>query len=305
VVAVKTNPFRIHGPAVISFSGGRTSGYMLRQILDAGLRPDVHVLFCNTGKEYDETLDFVHQCEVHWGVEIHWLEYHRIYLPTYKSDDVRKIAERARLASGRIARPRPRGAREAGWREVDFETANRTGEPYRNFIDMNGLPNPATRTCTTELKVRVMKKWMIARGYKKWDSVVGIRADEPRRIAKLSRQPPERWTNVMPLARAGVTESDVFAFWRDQEFDLGLAHDPVLGTYRGNCDGCVLKATDKLLRIEREDPGRLEWWAEAERDAGSAFRRDRHGYARLRVLAPVLETCGVDDDLGSCTVCTD
>ena len=30
-----TNPYQIEPPALISFSGGRTSGYMLRQILDA------------------------------------------------------------------------------------------------------------------------------------------------------------------------------------------------------------------------------------------------------------------------------
>ena len=299
------DPFFIEGPAVISFSGGRTSGYMLRQILDAGLQPDVHILFCNTGKEYDQTLEFVRECALRWNVPIRWLEYERHFLPAYKSDEVAAIAARARDASGRASTPKPRGVREAGWREVTFETASRAGEPYRNFIDMNGLPNPATRTCTTELKVRVMKKFMIGLGYRRWDSVIGIRADEPRRIAKLSRQPPERWTNVMPLARARVTESDVLAFWRNQPFDLGLEVDAVLGTYRGNCDGCVLKATDKLLRIEREEPGRLAWWETVERDTGSLFRRDRYNYGRLRVLAPTLESCGVDDDLGSCTVCTD
>ena len=48
----KINPYLIHGPALISFSGGRTSGYMLKKILDAhsGLLPDdVHVTFANTG----------------------------------------------------------------------------------------------------------------------------------------------------------------------------------------------------------------------------------------------------------------
>lgn len=47
------NPCKIEGPAVISFSGGRTSGMMLRAILDAhgGTLPaDVRVLFANTGK---------------------------------------------------------------------------------------------------------------------------------------------------------------------------------------------------------------------------------------------------------------
>src|SRR4029453_16458727 len=44
------NPFRIEGPAVISFSGGRTSGYLLRRIVDEGLSPDGHVLFGKTGE---------------------------------------------------------------------------------------------------------------------------------------------------------------------------------------------------------------------------------------------------------------
>jgi len=32
---------------------------MLRRILDEGLRPDVHVIFADTGKERNETYDFV------------------------------------------------------------------------------------------------------------------------------------------------------------------------------------------------------------------------------------------------------
>lgn len=54
--------YKLDDPAVVSFSGGRTSGYMLWHILNAhnGVMPDgVKVVFCNTGKERPETLDFV------------------------------------------------------------------------------------------------------------------------------------------------------------------------------------------------------------------------------------------------------
>ncbi len=56
---VGRNPYLIEGPALVSFSGGRTSGYMLKHILDAhdGTLPeDVHVVFANTGKEMEVTM---------------------------------------------------------------------------------------------------------------------------------------------------------------------------------------------------------------------------------------------------------
>ena len=71
------NPYKIEPPFVISFSGGRTSGYMLRKILDAydGVLPaDGYVIFANTGKEHFKTLDFVHQIETEW-TKIIWIEY--------------------------------------------------------------------------------------------------------------------------------------------------------------------------------------------------------------------------------------
>ena len=56
------NPYKIHGPAIISFSGGRTSGFMLRKILDAHdgkLPEDVIVCFQNTGLEHPLTYEIV------------------------------------------------------------------------------------------------------------------------------------------------------------------------------------------------------------------------------------------------------
>ena len=72
------NPYRVPRPAVVSFSGGRTSGYMLKHVVDAyggRLPDDIAVVFANTGMEHPATLDFVDRCAHAWDIHIHWVEY--------------------------------------------------------------------------------------------------------------------------------------------------------------------------------------------------------------------------------------
>lgn len=252
-----TNPYLIEGPALISFSGGRTSAYMLKMMLDAAggaFAPDIHVTFANTGKEREETLRFVHECQVRWGVPIHWLEY------------------RSRKTSLPI---------EERFEEVGYNSASRSGEPFEALIRDKGFtPNATMRWCTAELKVRVMKWFMQARGYKNWVNVIGLRHDERHRVAKSRVKPKEAWTNVMPLDDAKVAQRGVLSYWigdlpiaeavrlqrgdatfaqiLPQGFDLGLL------PFEGNCDGCFLKARPKLWEIERSAPGTLQWWSDME-----------------------------------------
>jgi 3'-phosphoadenosine 5'-phosphosulfate sulfotransferase (PAPS reductase)/FAD synthetase len=221
------NPFQIDGPAVISFSGGRTSAYMLRRILDEGLRPDVHVLFADTLKERVETYRFVNEIARQWCVPIVWVK------------------------------------REGG---------------FEQLITDRGLPNPVFRFCTQELKIRPMRDWMRGRGYEHWTNVVGIRADEPRRVAKMraaDEQRHERWSITLPLADAGVSVVDVMAFWDKQPFDLQLR------PHEGNCDLCFLKSPGKRRQIMRDRPDLGVWWMEQEARIGSTFRKDTPGYAEL------------------------
>jgi len=301
---MRSDPYLIEGPALVSFSGGRTSAFMLKQILDRGLQPDVHVLFCNTGKEDDRTLDFVRDCGEQWGVPIRWLEYRRKYLPKYKSVDVKRITKRVRRSLGLHFENLPEGVDEPGFVEVTHATAARTSDPptanhpFTNMIAMSGIPNVTTRMCTQELKIRVMKKFMRLHNYPEWTNIVGIRADEPSRVAKLRVKPRERWENAVPLADAGVTVEDVLAFWAKQPFDLALRNDQKLGTYEGNCDLCMLKSEAKKIRLVQENPKALDWWDSVEKAADSPFR-PKAPYAMFRRLPVVLEAT-VDDDLGDC-----
>lgn len=233
-----TDPYRIEGPALISFSGGRSSGYMLHKIVQAhgGTLPsDVLVAFADTGKEMPETLDFVRDCAEHWGVPIRWLEYH------------------------------PEGVRA-----VDWHTASRNGEPYTALIrSKRYLPNAVTRFCTIELKIRVMRDLCRSLGWDHWVNIVGLRADEPRRVARAkarNESGKEPFTTYAPMYAAKATKRDVAAYWRESNFDLALPN--INGaTPMGNCDFCFLKDDAILGGIARDRPDLVGWWLEAEAEA--------------------------------------
>ena len=247
-------------PLVIAFSGGRTSGLMLRMIIDSlggSLPPDVEVVFCNTGKEHNATLDFVQECSDRWRVPIHWIEW--------------RDAEE----------PRDR------WREVNHATASRDGEPFSALIKKKGfMPNPATRLCTIEMKIHATHRFLRhglgwENGYAK---SIGLRADEPHRVARARGREQaggDPWTLEFPLFDAGITIQDVVAFWRSQPFDLRLPLAPDGTTPTGNCDLCFLKGLGKLSSIIAAEPERAAWWARQEAEMGATFRIDRPSYAAM------------------------
>lgn len=234
------DPFKINSPTCISFSGGRTSAYMLWRVLQSngGLPSDAVVCFANTGKEDEATLRFVRDCGERWGVQITWVE--------YRND-------------------------ERGFAVVNFDTASRGGEPFEALVTKkNYLPNPVARFCTSDLKVIP-----ISRVSPDHDTMVGVRSDEPRRVGKLR----ERGL-LVPLVDAGVTQSDVQAFWRNQPFDLGLEFRNGM-TSLGNCDLCFLKGAHQIQSLIADKPERAIWWAQREERIGARFRSDRPSYAQM------------------------
>ena len=238
-----SNPFEILEPTCISFSGGRTSAFMLHKVLQAhqmSLPSDAVVCFANTGKEDEATLKFVNDCAINWNVPIVWLEYE-----------------------------------PKSFRAVAFETASRHGEPFELLIKTKSyLPNPIARFCTEELKVKTINRYLASCGIEA-STMVGIRADEPRRISKLR----ERGL-LIPLVDAGITQNDVQTFWKSQPFDLGLPfRDGV--TPLGNCDLCFLKGPQQIMGLIKDNPDRAMWWAKQEEAINATFRSDRPSYGQM------------------------
>src|ERR1017187_2436177 len=101
-----------------------------------------------------QALDFVKECGKRWGVHIVWLEY--------------------------------KPARPEIFEIVDHATASRHGEPFERLLGDRGMPpNPETRFCTAMLKTRTKDRIASSLGSEPLRRDLGLRADEPRLLARL------------------------------------------------------------------------------------------------------------------------
>ena len=215
----------------ISFSGGKTSGYMLFLLLNQySATREIVVTFCNTSREHPETLEFVRKCGEFFSVEIIWLE----AVVHHESRDA------------------------CTHRVVTHETAKRDGEVFEEVIKKYGIANPSYLHCNREMKLNVMKSYYESIGWKmgEYSIAVGIRWDEMTRIsiAGMARG------IFYPCIDNRITKEHVREFWVTQPFNLGIPE------HYGNCIDCYKKTTRKLLTIARDDPSHFEFTARMERD---------------------------------------
>ena len=247
-------------PNVVSFSGGQTSGYMLRRLLDT--EPDFakrfRVIFCNTGKEHDATLDFVHDVESKWGIKVTWLEYTRI--PARDIDPL-LVPEGRKRANLLKAAEADEGAH--WFREVRWETAARRFDSMTPFDEMLGwaaaLPNVRGRSCSAFLKQRTIQRYLQAIGIGAYNAFIGIRHDEAHRALEIVANCDDKnETPRFPLIDAKITKAHVDGFWEGHAFKLNIPN------HMGNCDFCFLKARWKREAMARKDPQGAQWWADWE-----------------------------------------
>lgn len=218
------------GRLLVSFSGGRTSGYMLRMILDQAPEDvQVVVAFANSGQEDPRTLEFVDEVDRHWNADIMWLE--AVVDPSPGAGTKHKI--------------------------VNFASADRTGEAFESVIAKYGIPNAAYRgICTRELKLRPITSYLRSIGWSAgtYLSAIGIRADEFDRMSAHAGKDGI----VYPLVNANVTKADVLSWWSRQEFDLRVPE------HYGNCVWCWKKSLRKHLTLAKENPEVFDFPARME-----------------------------------------
>lgn len=210
---------------VVTFSGGRTSGYMC-YMLQTYLSHiyDFKYCFMNTGQEHEKTLEFVDKVDKQFNLNLVWLE--AVINPKYRAGTTHKI--------------------------VSFETACRDGYIFERLIAKFGLPDMHNMHCTRELKLRALHHWKKTNGYKDNRTALGIRYDEFRRVKNDKGY-------IFPLATIfKSTKQEVLEFWKEQPFDLEIPE------HLGNCTWCYKKSDAKLKMVANDMPEAFDFIRYAE-----------------------------------------
>lgn len=201
---------------IVSFSGGRTSAYLVHLMEEKrkieGL--NVKYVFMDTGAEHPLTYKFVKDVVNYYGIDLICI---RAAIPPTLGEGITYDL--------------------ISVDEIGFDLSI-----WQKNINKYGIPNVSIPKCTDRLKTVPFYKWLkdnVTGDYIDW---LGIRIDEPRRLKTKD--------NVRYLAEISDFEKqDIIDFWGDMPFDLELKHECL-----GNCVFCIKKSPNKIALAERYEP---------------------------------------------------
>ncbi|HFW4798720.1 TPA: Dam family site-specific DNA-(adenine-N6)-methyltransferase [Salmonella enterica subsp. diarizonae serovar 60-67:z35:-] len=187
LLSVKEPVARVIKPQVVSFSGGRSSAYLvylMEQRRKAG--EDVHFTFMDTGAEHPATYQFIRDLVSNWNIPLVCL----------------RVVVNPVLGKGN------------SYCIVPVNEIGPDLQPMRDICEKYGTPYVHGAFCTRTMKMEVFKRYCrdTFGDYHTW---IGIRADEPKRL-----KPRD---GVSYLAEISDFEKqDVISWWKKQPFDLGI-----------------------------------------------------------------------------------
>lgn len=209
---------------VVSFSGGRTSAYLVHLMeqkrINEGL--DVAYIFMDTGAEHPETYKFVKNIVERWNIPL-------ICLRAVVHHGIRK---------------------RCSYEQVSIDDCGYDLKPFAEVIKKYGVPKNHLPHCTLHLKTEPFWDYCKEHYGKEYVTWLGIRADEPRRL-----KDKEGFRYLAEIS--DFDKDDVLEWWANQDFDLGF---DINSGWLGNCIFCHKKSNPKLAVAAIDEPEKLEQW---------------------------------------------
>lgn len=230
---------------VVSFSGGRTSAYLVYLMEQKRLHEgwDVNYVFMDTGAEHPKTYDFIRNLVKYWRINLTCL----------------RVKINPILGKGNE------------YVEITLSDLRHDLEPWFEMVKKYGTPSAVSPYCTSRMKTEPHDKYCKNRfgvEGKDFTTWLGIRSDEQRRIKNRK--------GIRYLAElSNFEKKDVIEWWSNQEFDLEIPE------WSGNCVFCIKKSFGKLALAARENPDLYHDFLEMSEGPHVRTENLVHGHKRM------------------------
>ncbi len=229
---------------VVSFSGGRTSAYLVYLIEQKRKEEgwNVEYIFMDTGAEHPKTYKFIRDVVEHFGIELTCL---RVKVNPVMNKGVR-------------------------WTVVPLEDCKPDLQPWKDMTAKYGTPYVNGAFCTSRMKTRPHDYYCNDKyGKHNWHCWLGMRADEPKRVKRVEGR--------SYLADISDFEKiDILNFWAGMPFDLEIPE------WLGNCVFCLKKGLNKLALALKDEPEMYKEFAELL--ASDATREMNHDLPKQNIF---------------------
>jgi len=206
---------------VVSFSGGRTSAYLVylmeQKRINEGF--DVSYVFMDTGAEHPKTYEFIANIVNEWGIPLIFLR----------------------------LKVNPELGKANTYNQISLNEIGKDLQPWKDMLKKYGTPyNPGGAFCTDRMKLVPYTKYCIEHfGKNNYVSWLGIRADEPKRLK-------EKKGYDFLASISDFDKDDILDWWKEQPFDLGIDE------HLGNCIFCIKKGINKVALAAKDEPDLAE-----------------------------------------------
>lgn len=241
---------------VVSFSGGRTSAYLvhLMEQKRKSENLDVRYVFMDTGAEHPKTYEFIRKVVNHYGIDL--------------------VCLRAKVD--------PKKGVGISYQIINLDDCKHDLQPWKDVLAKYGTPYIHGAFCTRSMKTDPIEKFIAAElNNVKVHQWLGIRVDEPKRLR-------EKHGFSYLASISDFEKEDVLKFWQEMPFNLDIPE------WLGNCVFCIKKGVNKIALAAKQEPELVQEFMSALESNDVKNVERKHGklimYRGHNSLTSIIET---------------